>query len=61
MGRRDVPLLLTLEEAVDLYQVTEKQVKSLSPAGMSYTPKKKGVPLYSTKEVQDIERSSKQS
>ena len=59
MGRRDIPLLVTEEEAVDMFDVSAKQVKKLSPVGTLFNPKKPGVALYNTQEVKEIERPSK--
>lgn len=58
MGRRDIPLLVTEEEAVDMFDVSAEQVKELSPAGTLFNPKQPGVALYNTEEVQEIERRS---
>lgn len=59
MDRRDIPLLVTEDEAVDMFDVSAEQVKKLSPAGTLFNPKKQGVALYNTEEVQEIERRSK--
>lgn len=61
MGRRDIPLLVTEDEAVDLFKVKPSQVKTLTPVGTLFNPKKPGIPLYNTKEVQEIERRSNKS
>lgn len=58
MGRRDIPLLVTEEEAVEMFNVSAEQIRELSPVGTLFNPKQLGVALYNTKEVQEIERRS---
>lgn len=58
MGRRDIPLLVTVEEAAEMFQVTPAQVEKLKPVGTMFNPNKPGIALYSTKEIQEIERRS---
>lgn len=58
MGRRDIPLLVTEDEAVVMFGVSPEQVKDLNPVGTLFNPKKPGIPLYNTEEVQEIERRS---
>lgn len=58
MGRRDIPLLVTEEEAVDMFDVSAEQVRELTPVGTLFNPKQPGVALYNTEEVQEIERRS---
>lgn len=58
MGRRDIPLLVTEEEAVEMFNVSAEQVRELTPTGTLFNPKQPGVALYNTKEVQEIERRS---
>lgn len=58
MGRRDIPLLVTEDEAVELFKVKPSQVQTLAPVGTLFNPKQPGIPLYNTKEVQEIERRS---
>lgn len=61
MGRRDIPLLVTEEEAMDMFDVSAEQVRELTPVGTLFNPKEPGVALYNTREIQEIERRSKKS
>lgn len=58
MGRRNIPLLVTEEEAVSMFNVSAEQVRELSTAGTLFNPKQPGVALYNIEEVREIERRS---
>ena len=58
MGRRDIPFLITKEEAVEFFDVDIDEVEKLSPVGTLFNPKQPGVALYASREVQEIARRS---